>query len=233
MSRKLRVISESGMYHIIFRGNNKQNIFRDEQDFKKIKGLINDAKMQLSFEVYAYCFMTNHVHMLIKEKASGDISLIMKKILTRYAMWFNNKYHRSGGLFEDRYKALAIEDDDYVCQAIRYIHYNPLVAGIANKLDEYPHSSYAEYYAQHPYILDKEFVMAMLGNDGFNDLHSNDDIVATNLVKITDDELTKIIIAKFGILPKDIALLNSDKMIQIISQLKKILDIYLYMLHFV
>jgi len=221
MSRKPRIISESGMYHVIFRGNNKQNIFNDEQDYKKIKGIIKDIKEQMSFEIYAYCLMTNHVHMLMREKEPGDISLIIKKVLTRYAMWFNKKYQRSGGLFENRYKAMAVDDETYLYEVLRYIHSNPVAAGISAQIDEYPYSSYKEYFEQYPYILDKGFFMSMMSKSEFVDFHSREEIVVSRLEKVSDDELRNIIISKYGVAPKNIGLLNKEQIAEIIRELEK------------
>ena len=98
MSRLARAISESGVYHILFRGVNQQNIFEEATDYDKLKEIISAVKKDLKFEIYAYCFMSNHVHIVLKEKSFGDISLIMKRILTKYARWYNIKYGRSGAL---------------------------------------------------------------------------------------------------------------------------------------
>ncbi|MBQ6794811.1 MAG: transposase [Clostridia bacterium] len=91
MSRIARVFSESGVYHILFRGVNQQNIFEEEADFEKLKETMVNVKQEMGFEIYAYCFMSNHVHIVLKEKNVGDISLIMKRILTKYARWYNIK----------------------------------------------------------------------------------------------------------------------------------------------
>ena len=98
MSRLARTISESGVYHVLFRGVNQQNIFEEDADFNKLTETIATVKQDLGFEIYAYCFMSNHVHIVLKEKSYGDISLIMKRILTKYARWYNIKYGRSNHL---------------------------------------------------------------------------------------------------------------------------------------
>ena len=106
MSRLARTISESGVYHILFRGVNQQNIFEEASDFEKLKETIATVKQDLHFEIYAYCFKNNHVHIVLKVKSLGDISLIMKRILTKYARWYNIKYGRSGALIANRYKSV-------------------------------------------------------------------------------------------------------------------------------
>lgn len=145
MARLAREISETGLYHIIFRGICCQNIFEDLQDYEKMLEMIKQVKRELQYEIYAYCLMTNHAHLFIKEKNAGDIIKIMSKILSQYAGWFNRKYLRRGALFGDRYKSEAIEDDRYLFSLVRYIHRNPLKAGMISKLEEYEWSSYNDY----------------------------------------------------------------------------------------
>ena len=145
MSRPPRKMSLTGLYHIIFRGINRQNIFEESEDYKKMIDIIDMVKKSKTFEIYAYCLMTNHVHLFIKEKECGDIKKIMHSILTRYVQWFNYKYQRSGALIGNRYKSEPIEDEKYYFSLIRYIHKNPEKAGLVEKLKDYQWSSYSEY----------------------------------------------------------------------------------------
>ena len=225
MSRQPRIISESGMYHIIFRGINKQNIFNDEQDYKKLKGILRDVKSQMDFEIYAYCFMTNHVHILIKEKIPGEISLIMKRILIRYVMWFNGKYQRTGGLIENRYKGYAINDDRYLLEVVRYIHNNPVKAGISKNREDYMFTSYREYMDTEPYLIDKNFILSMIGMNEFIDYHNNADSDIQVLEKITDVELADLILCKYQINAKDIKSLEKTMRRGIIEDLKRFCSI--------
>ena len=129
MGRASRSYSQSGVYHILFRGVNQQSIFEEKADYDKLKETILIVKEEMGFEIYAYCFMSNHVHIVLKEKTDKDISLIMKRILTKYARWYNLKYGRSGALIANRYKSVPVEIDEYFLQLIRYIHQNPIKAG--------------------------------------------------------------------------------------------------------
>ena len=137
MSRLARKISESGLYHIVFRGINRQHIFEKASDYKKMKEILTELKKDMGYEIYVYCFMSNHVHILLKEKSMGDISLIMKRLLTKYARWYNIKYGRSGALIENRYKSKPIDVDEYFLSVVRYIHQNPVKAKIVDDLAEY------------------------------------------------------------------------------------------------
>ena len=126
MGRQARQYSQSGLYHIVFRGMNRHNIFEEEKDFIKIKDIIKSLKKEMQFEIYAFCLMTNHVHILLKENNIGDISVILKRLLTRYAGWYNRRYTRSGALIANRYKSQTIEKDEYLISLVRYIHQNQI-----------------------------------------------------------------------------------------------------------
>lgn len=145
MGRQARQLSNSGFYHIVFRGINHQHIFEDKCDYNYFLKALRELKADLDFEVHAYCLMSNHVHLLFREKQLGDISMIMKRLLTKYAMYFNRKYQRSGALIASRYKSVAVEVDEYFIPLQRYIHQNPLKAGLVTKIEDYPYSSYNEY----------------------------------------------------------------------------------------
>ena len=118
MSRLARQFSLTGLYHIVFRGINKQNIFEETEDYQKIIKTLQELKKELKFEIYTYCLMSNHVHLLLKEKNTGDISQIMKRLLTKYVMWYNKKYHRTGALIANRYKSQPIEVDEYFLSVV-------------------------------------------------------------------------------------------------------------------
>jgi len=89
--------------------------------------------------------MSNHVHIIIKELNMGDISLIMQRMLTRYAGWYNRKYDRSGILISNRFKSEPVETDEYLLTLARYIHQNPIKAGISTSIDKYKWSSFNDY----------------------------------------------------------------------------------------
>ena len=125
MGRQARQLSSTGFYHVILRGINRQHIFEEACDYTYFLQTLRDLKVDLAFELHAYCLMSNHVHLLFREKQLGDISLIMKRLLTKYAMYFNRKYQRSGALIASRYKSVPVEVDEYFIPLQRYIHQNP------------------------------------------------------------------------------------------------------------
>lgn len=135
MPRQARLDSQGALHHIITRGINKSDIFVDDQDrhlfLQRLGTNITDAKCA----VYAWALVNNHLHLLFKTGEEG-VSSVMRKQLTWYAVYFNRKYDRSGHLFENRYKSILCEEDRYLLALVRYIHLNPIRAGIIKTIDE-------------------------------------------------------------------------------------------------
>ena len=171
MPRCAREISNSGCYHIVFRGVNHQNLFEEEIDFQYMMDILKKVKHEMDFEIYSYCLMTNHVHILLKERQMGDISQIMKKILTKYAMYFNRKYERSGALIANRYKSKPVETDEYFITLIIYIYQNPVRSGMVLKPNDYVHSSYREYSGK-PNLVNRTFALSLMPLKEFKERHN-------------------------------------------------------------
>lgn len=144
MSRKAREKSNTDIYHIMFRGINGQIIFEDYEDYEKLYEILKEYKEVCGYEIYAYCFMSNHIHLLIKE-GKEDFGLVFRRIGAKYVYWYNYKYSRNGHLFQDRYKSERVENETYFLTALRYIHQNPINAGIVKDIENYKWSSYKEY----------------------------------------------------------------------------------------
>ena len=202
MSREKRKFSSTGLYHIVFRGINRQNLFEEAKDYRKIKEILQKQKEKQSFEIYAYCLMSNHVHMFIKEKEIGDIVKIMHKILTSYVGWYNIKYQRSGSLIGNRYKSEPIEDDKYVFAVIRYIHQNPIKAGMVENIVDYEWSSYKEYVEKIE-LVDENFLIGILDSkkvrakEIFVELHKETELEnfqISDRKKLTDSQVKRKII---------------------------------------
>ena len=105
MNRPARQASQSGCYHVIFRGVNHCHLFEEEVDFERLLALLAALKHQLGFKVHAYCLMDNHCHLLVRVESAGDLPQLMGRLLGGYALWFNRKYGRSGALIANRYKS--------------------------------------------------------------------------------------------------------------------------------
>ena len=224
MSRLARTISESGVYHILFRGVNQQNIFEEASDFEKLKETIATVKQDLHFEIYAYCFMNNHVHIVLKEKSLGDISLIMKRILTKYARWYNIKYGRSGALIANRYKSVPVEIDEYFLQLIKYVHQNPIKADIAEKVEDYPYSSFIEYINESD-LTNTDFLLQMISLKEFVDYHEEIEIMkfrVTDSKRKTDEDVLMFLKRHYNIEnPQNISKFSKIDRNKILAELKK------------
>lgn len=211
MPRRARQRSKSGIYHIILRGINRQTIFEDEEDKEKfLKTLVHyqvagqsteDSSCGLKYKLYGYCLMGNHVHMLIKEEEE-ELGITMRRIGASYVYWYNWKYERTGHLFQDRFKSEAVEDDRYFLAVLRYIHQNPIKAGMVKYAADYPWSSYSEFEGESS-NLDTDFVLGLFDNDRekavemFKNFHKqikNDDCLDVDGYKrMKDDEAVEII----------------------------------------
>lgn len=143
MPRRPRRRSESGLYHVMLRGINKQIIFESDDDRYQLLSTLKRFIDANKFVLYGYCVMDNHVHLLIQE-LEDDISNAIKRICASYVLWYNKKYERSGHLFQERFKSEPVEDDNHFLMTLRYIHRNPLEAGLCKELLDYKWTSYRE-----------------------------------------------------------------------------------------
>ena len=220
VSRIAREISESRLYHIVFRGVNRQRI----SDYERIIEILIELKNEMEYEIYSYCLMSNHVHMILREKEYGEISLIMKRLLTKYVRWYNNKYDRSGALIANRYKSKPIDVDEYFLSVVRYIHQNPIKAKLVKDINEYKWSSYREYCTKEQRLADREFILGMLTKDEFIEFHKQEEesvFVVDDKIKLTDDEIRRRILKAYGIEPKHIGEMDRIKRNEILRELKK------------
>ena len=147
MSIRKVSFAQGEYYHIYNRGNNKQEIFKDEEDYhrfigliyacnqvesfkidnlQKDQGLFNATRSEPLVSIGAYCLMPNHFHIMITQNEDEGISKFIKKFLTAYVMYFNKKYKRTGSLFEGKFKAEHIDNDRYLKYLYSYIHLNPI-----------------------------------------------------------------------------------------------------------
>lgn len=167
MARHERVKSKSGHYHIMLRGNERKDIFIDEDDKLRFIETLYERKNNDRFYLHAFCLMDNHVHLLISE-GSEDVAKVMKRITVSYVYYFNKKYKRVGHLFQDRFRSEIIEDDSYALTLTRYIHLNPVKAGLTKTAWEYKWSSYSCYLNEKHYFnkaLDRDLIFEMFSKD--------------------------------------------------------------------
>jgi len=149
MARKPRAEVEGGLYHVITRGNNRRRMFDAPADYQKFLSLLALQKIKLPFFLYAYCLMTNHVHLLI-ERQADTIGRIMHRVLTGYSRYYNRRYRRVGHLLEGRHKSILCQSERYLAELVRYIHLNPVRAGMVREPEEYDYSSHRAYLGLEP-----------------------------------------------------------------------------------
>ena len=207
MPRTARKQSSTGIYHVMMRGINRQSIFLDDEDNEKFLQTVSDCKKVSEFDLYAYCLMGNHVHLLIKE-GKETLEQIFKRIGSRYVYWYNWKYMRCGHLFQDRYKSETVENDPYFVTVLIYIHQNPIKAGFSKTIDDYKWSSYSEYVKKSR-IIDTEFALELIGHSEFKKIMNRkiDGICLENAEqrkRLTDDEFSKAIESSLNIKPNQI-----------------------------
>lgn len=162
MPRTERKKSASGIYHVMLRGINQQQIFEEEEDYLRFLSILRECKKESGFKLYAYCMMGNHIHLLLQE-GKEPLELIFKRIGCRFVYWYNLKYQRVGHLFQDRYKSEAVEKDAYFLTVLRYILQNPMKAGIEDMPGNYRWSSYGSYAGKQDGLTDSEMATEMLG----------------------------------------------------------------------
>ena len=218
MPRQPRVPSGTDIYHVMMRGINRQDIFEDKEDYVRfllcmqqmlepLDDLGNRLPPLCTF--YAYCLMSNHVHLLIKTHHE-DIGATIKHLAVMYALYFNRKYSRAGHLFQDRFKSEPVNDMEYFTTLLRYIHQNPLKAGIVQSVSDYPWSSWQEYTGETPTALSlsaTNVVLKRIAIDNLRELVETplaDDVMILDIddnprVTIGDQEVRQYLIDHFQI----------------------------------
>ncbi len=178
---KNRDYKESGAgeyFHVFNRGNEKKSIFIDDEDydffiFKIGQNLFPDPKTinrtqplpEGAFSLISYCLMPNHFHLLIRQNTDLPTSKLLLKICTSYSMYFNKKYQRVGHVFQDRFKQVLVNDNEYLKWLSAYIHQNPKVAGLVTNLDDYRWSSYPFFVGlREDRLCDKSIIYDQFGN---------------------------------------------------------------------
>ena len=142
MARTPRLIYDGMVCHILQRGNNKRAIFKNTYDYLKFKDLIKRYIDKFSFELYNYCLMPNHIHLLLKIIEQEDLSKIFKGIFQSFQLHHRREYEYTGTLYQNRFKSIIIDSDSYLLECARYIERNPLRAGLVTSLEQYKWSSY-------------------------------------------------------------------------------------------
>jgi REP element-mobilizing transposase RayT len=144
MSRAWRIEYEGALYHLLSRGNQGNDIFKDNQDRKIFLDTVGEMSERFEVEIFAYVLMSNHYHLLLRTQ-HANIKKSMHWFGTTYTQRFNKRHSRRGHLFQGRYKSILVQNDAYLLRLSCYIHRNPLRAGVVNRLSDYRWSSYLSY----------------------------------------------------------------------------------------
>ena len=231
LPRKNREYSISNVYHIIFRGNDKQDIFYEENDRYKFLEVLKIVKTNFKLEIYSYCLMSNHIHIVIRVK-DLFLSKAMHSLGIRYSMYFNKKYRRTGHLFEGRFFSKRIENLNYLLSVCKYVHRNPEKADI-QKTEMYKWSSYRDYINQNKDIVKYNIILYYYNNNLENfrkfTLENDDKDLLWNFAdfelkkNLDEEEVNDLIKKKYDLdNASDISLMGKNEKEKIMKELKKI-----------
>lgn len=169
MPRTARLAPQENTYHILTRGNNRQVIFKDEDDYERYIAILKQYKEKYRFSLYHYILMSNHVHLVVETTArGGSLAEIMKGINLSYAQYYKKKYRHVGHFWQDRYKSIIISNDEYLLACGSYVELNPVRAKIVEDPKDYRWSSYPVYaYGHRDAVTDvHEIYRALSGEEG-------------------------------------------------------------------
>jgi len=166
MPRIARVAFPSLIYHIISRGNNREWVFNEAEDFERYLDICRRYKEKFGFKLYHWVLMSNHVHLILETPEESSLSKIMQGMNLAYTIWFNRKSGKVGHLWQDRFKSTVVERDSYLLECGRYVERNPLRAGMVKDLKEYPWSSYGVYaFGKTDGVTDKHEIYEAMGKE--------------------------------------------------------------------
>lgn len=165
MARKPRIHFPGALYHVISRGNQRQNIFIDNKDWTAYLSYLSECKVRYTIELYAYALMKNHVHLLL-EVNKTPLSRFMQTLLFRYARYFNKRYKKVGHLFQGRYRAILCDKDVYLLELVRYIHLNPVRAKVVRDPERYIWTSHLSYLGKgNEGLVNTDWVLGQFGKN--------------------------------------------------------------------
>ena len=163
MARRPRVFAAGVLYHVIARGNQRQKVFTSDSDYRAYIERLARYRKKYDYKLHAYCLMPNHVHLLV-ESSEHPLAKLMQGLQQSYSQYFNLKHRKTGHVFEGRYKAILCQKDEYLLQLIRYIHLNPLRAGMVRTPERYRYSGdHAYLQGKATETIDPAAVLSMLG----------------------------------------------------------------------
>ena len=166
MSRPLRIEYPGAWYHVMNRGRRKEDIFTQKKDYRLFIELLKETAELFNVNIASYCMMPNHYHLLL-HTPDGNLSRCMRQINGIYTQRFNRIHKYDGQLFRGRYKSILVEVDSYLLELLRYIHKNPIRAGLSGDINDYEWSSHSGYLSDSKRWdwLYKEFPLSLFAKD--------------------------------------------------------------------
>ncbi|WP_096156448.1 transposase [Bacillus sp. FJAT-45066] len=229
MPREAREKSKTGIYHIMLRGINRQTIFEDNEDKKRFLTTLAKYRDVSNFQLYGYCLMDNHVHLLMKE-VEEPIALTIQRISASYVLWYNHKYCRCGHLFQERFKSENVEDKKYFLVVLRYIHQNPIKAGLASNVKDC-HWTSIKQYMSHPTFIHTDFVLKLFSSNRQEALtlfmqymsKPNQDqcLEYEEIIKLSDEEVRKCLRELGAASSSELQRMDRPKRNRILVRMKK------------
>jgi putative transposase len=165
MPRAPRIDIPGLVYHVTSRGNRQSDLFHDEEDRGRFLRFLSQARDEFPFQLHAYCLMTNHYHLLL-QTIEDSLANTMQYFKSHYAIWFNRKYKHTGHLHQGRYHSIPVETDAYFTTVARYIHLNPVRAGMVARPEDYRWSNYERLiHGKADPLVDSRFLLDYFGRD--------------------------------------------------------------------
>lgn len=230
MPRKARKKAASGVYHVMVRGIDKMQLFLDDADNVQYLCYLNFCQND-NFEIMAYCLMGNHVHLLVhtQKQNAEAMEIAMRSIGIRYAAYYNRKYNRVGPVFQGRFASQTVESAGYFLRVLRYIHNNPLAAGIVSDLQDYAWSSYADYFTPRSGCLcmvHTGYAFRLRTQEWLLDWHSQKENnhlafldVDNSKKHLSDEEVKKLIFQLVDCQPCELRLMPDEKQASVFAAL--------------
>ncbi len=196
MPRIARKNFETSFFHVIVQGVNKEYIFNKNEYIESYLSLLNKYKDEFQVEIIAYCIMNNHAHMLIFTERISELSKFMHKINAIYAQYYNEEEKRVGHVFRDRFKSEPIISEEYLVRCIKYIHQNPVKAGITQNCGEYRYSTYNQYLRNEG-VAKNKILNEIIGKRNYKSLLELEDNIIFYDIDLTDNEMIDNVVFDF------------------------------------
>ena len=229
MGRPIRIQYPGALYHVTSRGNERRDIFVDDDDRRKFLGILADYHDRFGVVLHCYVLMDNHYH-LVLETPLGNLVKVMHGVNSSYTGYFNRRYVRAGHLFQGRYKAIVVDKDAYLLELSRYVHLNPVRAGIVKGPEEYVWSSYLGYIRKSKRLewVEYSWILSHFGPGGEAGQKNYRQFVAGASGRDQDSPLKqlygKLVLGSEEFIEKIKALLKGEKISQEIVERKRLED---------